>query len=131
MTDTDRFHRQSTVYTWTAAGTFAQDIAKPSFSWALVALICADLLLLLSTDMFRTKFYNSIFIPSHIISMIILLVAVCEHVPAAVPYVLCAVGLYGFDRLMRVIKSRITMARLRPLPDLGVTRVEVPAVNAG
>ena len=131
MTDTDRFHRQSTVYTWTAAGTFAQDIAKPSFSWALVALICADLLLLLSTDMFRTKFYNSIFIPSHIISMIILLVAVCEHVPAAVPYVLCAVGLYGFDRLMRLIKSRITMARLRPLPDLGMTRVEVPGINAG
>ncbi|TBU28196.1 incomplete iron reductase [Dichomitus squalens] len=124
-------HAIGYFYKWTAAGTFAQDIAKPTFSWALVALICADLLLLLSTDFIRTNFYNAIFIPSHIASMVILLVSVCEHVPVAKPYVYCAVGFYGLDRLLRIIRSRVSMARLRPLPDLGVTRVEVPAINAG
>ena len=40
--------------------------------WATVALICADLLLLLSTDFMRQKFYNAIFIPSHIVCAVLL-----------------------------------------------------------
>lgn len=100
-------------------------------TWALVALICADLLMLLSTDFVRQKFYNSVFIPSHIVSAILLLVAVCFHVSWAVPYVLVAVGLYGLDRVLRLVKSRVAIARLRPLPDLGMTRVEIPAINTG
>ena len=51
--------------------------------------------------------------------------------PAAVPYVVVAASLYGFDRVMRLVKSRVTVARLRPLPELGMTRVEIPGINAG
>ena len=103
----------------------------PSFQWAMVALICADLLLLLSTDYIRQRFYNAIFIPSHIAAAVVMCVAACEHVPVAIPYVLVAAGVYGLDRVMRLVKSRVVMARLRPLPELGMTRVEVPAINAG
>ncbi|EIW56151.1 iron reductase [Trametes versicolor FP-101664 SS1] len=124
-------HAIGYFYSWTAAGNFDKYIKQPDMQCALVALIATDLLLLLSTNMFREKFYNSIFIPSHVISVITFLVAVCYHVPFAVPYVLFAVGFYGLDRLMRLVKSRVATARLRPLPDLGMTRVEIPAINAG
>ncbi|KAI0354067.1 incomplete iron reductase [Trametes cingulata] len=124
-------HAIGYFYSWSISGNFSKYIAQPDMQWALVALIATDLLLLLSTDMFRQKFYNSIFIPSHVISAVVFLIAVCFHVPFAVPYVLTAVGFYGLDRLMRLIKSRVAMARLRPLPDLGMTRVEIPAINAG
>ena len=103
----------------------------PTFQWGMVALVCADLLLLLSTDFVRQRFYNGIFIPSHIAAAVIMCVAVCEHYTVSVPYVLTAAGIYGFDRILRLVKSRVAMARLRPIPELGMTRVEVPAINAG
>ncbi|KAI0328757.1 iron reductase [Cubamyces sp. BRFM 1775] len=124
-------HAIGYFYSWSIAGNFSTHIAKPSTQWAFVALIATDMLLLLSTDMFRQKFYNSIFIPSHIISAVLFLVAICFHVPFAVPYVLIATAFYGLDRLMRIIKSRIAVAHLRPLPDLGMTRVEIPSINSG
>ncbi|KAI9057357.1 incomplete iron reductase [Trametes sanguinea] len=124
-------HAIGYFYSWCIAGTFASHLAKTDVKWAFVALIAVDILALLSTDMFRQKFYNAIFIPSHVISVIILLVAVCFHTATAVPYVLIAVGFYGLDRLMRLIKSRVAIARLRPLPDLGMTRVEIPSINSG
>ncbi|CDO76408.1 hypothetical protein BN946_scf184937.g22 [Trametes cinnabarina] len=100
-------HAIGYFYSWSIAGTFSSHIAKNDVRWAFVALIAVDILALLSMDMFRQKFYNAIFIPSHVIAVIVLLVAMCFHTTTAVPYVLTAVGFYGLDRLMRLIKSRI------------------------
>ena len=119
------------VYSWSIQGTFATSIAIPKFTNGLVALICADLMLLLSTDFVRQRFYNAVFIPSHIVLAVIMCVTLCFHYPVCVPYVAVAAGAYGLDRLMRLIKSRVVMARLRPLPDLGMTRVEIPGLNSG
>jgi ferric-chelate reductase len=47
------------------------------------------------------------------------------------PYILTCFGLYGFDYLLRIIKTRISRAFIRPLPELGTTRIEVPSINAG
>lgn len=38
---------------------------------------------------------------------------------------------YILDHVVRAIKTRITTAKLQPLPELGITRVEVPSINAG
>ncbi|OBZ77685.1 Ferric reductase transmembrane component 3 [Grifola frondosa] len=124
-------HAMGYFYKWSLAGTFQETIAKPEFTWGLVGLVAADLLYFFSLGFFRQKVYNSVFLTSHIVSAIILLVAMCLHEPSTVPYALTAAGLYGFDRLLRVIKTRYTTARLRPLPDLGMTRVEIPGINAG
>ncbi|TFK81375.1 incomplete iron reductase [Polyporus arcularius HHB13444] len=124
-------HAIGYFYKWSIDGTFAKDIVVPKFTWGLVALICADLLLLLSTDFVRRRFYNALFIPSHIVSAIVMGIALCHHYPVCVPYVVTAAVAYGLDRFLRVIKSSVVTARLRPLPDLGVTRVEIPALNAG
>jgi len=47
------------------------------------------------------------------------------------PYVLACSGIYGFDYLLRITKTRISRAFIRPLPEFGATRIEVPSVNAG
>jgi ferric-chelate reductase len=48
-----------------------------------------------------------------------------------IPYILAGLGVYGLDLLLRVIKTRFCKATLRPLPDLGVTRIKVSQINAG
>jgi ferric-chelate reductase len=50
---------------------------------------------------------------------------------STLPYVLACFGLYGFDYLVRIIKTRISRAFIRPLPELNSTRIEVPRINAG
>lgn len=56
---------------------------------------------------------------------------VCLHSAHCLPYVITASVLYGLDQLVRAIKTRITTATLRPIPELGLTRVEMPTINAG
>lgn len=38
---------------------------------------------------------------------------------------------YGLDHLLRLLKTRIATATLRPIPELGLTRVEIPSINTG
>lgn len=53
------------------------------------------------------------------------------HKPVIIPYVFAAAIIYGADHLMRLVKSRVCKARIRPIPELSVTRIEVPHINAG
>ena len=53
------------------------------------------------------------------------------HKPATLPYVLASAAVYILDRLLRLVKSRITSAYIRPLPELDITRVDIPSINAG
>lgn len=50
---------------------------------------------------------------------------------ACVPYVIVACVFYGLDHIVRVIKTHVTTATLRPIPELGLTRVEIPSINTG
>ena len=56
---------------------------------------------------------------------------VCYHNANCIPYVIVASVFYGLDHLARAIKTRITTATLRPIPELGLTRIEMPTINAG
>ena len=51
--------------------------------------------------------------------------------PSTAPYILIAGGLYLFDRLVRLFRTRYTTARITALSELGMTRVEVQGINAG
>ncbi len=53
------------------------------------------------------------------------------HKEADAPFVWAAIALYSFDSLMRWIKTRVHTAIARPLPELGMTRLEIPQINAG
>jgi ferric-chelate reductase len=56
---------------------------------------------------------------------------VAYHSAQCIPYIVVASVFYGLDHLVRVIKTRVTTATLRPIPELGLTRVEMPTINAG
>jgi predicted ferric reductase len=45
--------------------------------------------------------------------------------------VLAAAFIYALDHVLRILKTRLRTARLRPLPELHVTRIEMPYLNAG
>lgn len=53
------------------------------------------------------------------------------HRPGLIPYVLATIGLFGLDYVFRFIKTRIVTATIRPLPELDLTRIEVPNINSG
>lgn len=118
------------IYKWSLAGNIKKYLADDFIRWGIVALVCLDLLGFCSTEYVRSKSYN-LFIASHVVSFTIFLFAACYHVPACVPYVVAACVFYILDLVVRAIKTRVTTAKLRPLPELGITRVEVPSINAG
>lgn len=53
------------------------------------------------------------------------------HKTSCQPYVWAAIALYSFDFTLRWLKTRVQKAIARPIPELGVTRLEIPQINAG
>lgn len=53
------------------------------------------------------------------------------HAHKAWPYVFTGVGLYGLDRVLRIVKTRIATAHLHTIPELDMVRIEIPRLNAG
>lgn len=118
------------VYKWSLNGTIHKQLADDSIRWGIVALICLDLLGFCSTSFVRSKSYN-LFLATHILGFSVFLFAACYHEPTCIPYVIGGVFFYALDHIVRAIKTRITTAKLRPIPELRIVRVEVPSLNAG
>ncbi|KAG1741004.1 hypothetical protein EDB19DRAFT_1828386 [Suillus lakei] len=110
----------SAVYKWSLAGDIYKKLAEDYVRWGIVALVCLDLLGFCSTEYVRSKSYN-LFIVSQVTSLVAFLFA----------YVMAACVFYILDHVVRAVKTRVTTAKLSPLPELGITRVEVPSLNAG
>ncbi|KAG2040684.1 ferric reductase like transmembrane component-domain-containing protein [Suillus americanus] len=123
-------HSLGYIYEWTINHTFSKNIRTPARIWALVALITVDLIYLFSIPFFRRRAYN-LFYFSHVVFFILFLPAVHGHVPSVWPYVIATAGIISLDYLMRSMKTRVFNARIRPIPGLMLTRIEVPQLNAG
>ncbi|KAI0695248.1 hypothetical protein BC835DRAFT_1415000 [Cytidiella melzeri] len=123
-------HAFAYFYKWALAGTFQQELAKATPLSGLVGLIAADCLYLFSVEFIRRRFFHT-FLVLHVLSVVVFFAAVYAHSADSLPYLLCAVAAYMLDRLLRLLKTRYTTARLRALPELGMTRVEINGVNAG
>ncbi|KAI6044529.1 ferric reductase like transmembrane component-domain-containing protein [Pisolithus marmoratus] len=123
-------HMLGFVYNWNLAGNMSTQLAQPFIRWGLVALACFDLLGIGSTQFIRSKSYN-LFIITHVFGSLVVLIAACYHRPACIPYVVAASVFYGLDHLSRLAKTRITTAMFHPIPELGLTRIEIPTLNSG
>ncbi|KAF9239987.1 ferric reductase like transmembrane component-domain-containing protein [Melanogaster broomeanus] len=123
-------HALGYIYKWSIAGNIQTKLAEPYVRWGFVALVAFDLLGFFATQFVRSKSYN-LFIVTHVVGLFVVLFAVCYHETKCIPYVIAACVFYGLDHLVRAIKTRITTATLRPIPELGLTRVEIPSLNAG
>ncbi|KAL6302892.1 incomplete iron reductase [Sparassis latifolia] len=123
-------HAVGYFYKWSLAGTLLNDLADPTIAWGFAALLAADILVLFSFKFIRDKFFP-FFLASHVICAVVLLVATYLHEQFLWPYIAVAAAYYGLDRIMRIVKTRYSTARLLVLSDLNMVRVEIPSINAG
>ncbi|KZT71031.1 hypothetical protein DAEQUDRAFT_744515 [Daedalea quercina L-15889] len=114
---------------WSEEGSISQFL-EVNIIWGIAALGCMDVLWLLSLSQVRQTYYN-LFYVSHVIASCGVIIAIAYHQPWAVPYMYIVTAVYGFDRLVRMIQTRIVTAQLHAIPELGATCLQVPSVNAG
>ncbi|KAJ6466914.1 hypothetical protein C8R45DRAFT_838725 [Mycena sanguinolenta] len=123
-------HGLGYIYKWCLAKNFMQEISEPKNYFGLCMLLAFDCILLSSLAFVRKNAYN-VFLYSHITFFIVVLICGLYHYPAILPYLYATFAIYGFDKLMRIAKTRVQMATIRPLPQLGMTRIEIPNLNKG
>lgn len=139
----------NSVYEWSLSGTFVIRIREPDNAWGLFALICLNVLWLFSLQFVRQRIHN-VFIITHILCFAFIMLGVCSfdymrsidiliheknqvalHRPDLVLYIVATLAIFGLDFILRLVKTRITSATIRPLPELDLTRIEIPNINAG
>ncbi|EED79879.1 hypothetical iron reductase [Postia placenta Mad-698-R] len=125
-------HALSFMYELATAGTWKEDTQHPLIRWGLLALVCMDLLFLFSISVFRQMFYNGFYI-THVISAVVMLAAVWKHAPVNIgwPYAAAAVAVYGLDRGLRVVRTRVAVAHLQPISEMRMVRLSIPKIGAG
>ncbi|KAI0081357.1 hypothetical protein K474DRAFT_1588111 [Panus rudis PR-1116 ss-1] len=125
-------HAIGFIYKWTQAGTFTQHIQPAEIRWGLVALVSFDILFFFSLSVFRQKVYQ-FFYATHFVALIVALIAIGNHRVEYLPYVIIAAALYVADRILRIVRSRISTAHIETIPEIGTTLVRItrPRLNAG
>ncbi|KAJ6504187.1 hypothetical protein C8R47DRAFT_968696 [Mycena vitilis] len=126
------FHGLGYIYKWCLAKNFMEEIMDQKNYMGLCMLLAFDCLLLTSTAYVRKNAYN-VFFYSHILFFHALVICVggFYHYPQVMPYLFAAIAIYGLDKVMRLAKTRISTATIRPIPELGLTRIEIPYINKG
>ncbi|KIK57686.1 hypothetical protein GYMLUDRAFT_45850 [Collybiopsis luxurians FD-317 M1] len=123
-------HALGFFYKWLLVEDFRGNIAKPKNTAGLISLICIDCLFFFSTAFWRRKSYT-VFIATHILSLTVLLFALLFHYDGARPWIYVCAVIYLIDLVLRAAKTRYAAATIRPLDELGLTRVEIPKINSG
>ncbi|KAF8664113.1 hypothetical protein AX16_000803 [Volvariella volvacea WC 439] len=123
-------HALGYVYRWTLEGIFVRMLKRSITTWGMIGLVALDMIYFFSTPWWRRRAYN-VFFATHVIGYVLVLPAVYLHMQTTLPYIIACAALLAFDVLLRLLKTRFPIAIIRPLPELGITRVEVPSLNAG
>ncbi|KAJ6466919.1 hypothetical protein C8R45DRAFT_1219257 [Mycena sanguinolenta] len=123
-------HGLGYIFKWSLAGDFKVYVKTSANTHGLLALVALNFMFIFATAFFRSRFYR-IFVSTHILGFAILVPALWFHKPQLHPYIYVALGFFGLDHLLRLVKTRMYDAIIRPLPDMGTTRIEVPNLNAG
>ncbi|KAJ7578669.1 ferric reductase like transmembrane component-domain-containing protein [Mycena floridula] len=126
-------HGLGYIYKWLIAKTFRETISEPHMYYGLIGMICFDILFLFSTQWWRKASYNT-FICTHVMAAIAVLPSarfMYFHYAALQPYVYACGVIIAIDKLFSIVKTRFTTAVIRPIPELGLTRIECPNINTG
>ncbi|KAL4078074.1 hypothetical protein J3A83DRAFT_4087325 [Scleroderma citrinum] len=125
-----QLHAFNHIYKWSLANTWSENVSLNFVRWGLVTYTTLSLQWLLSTRPIRHVAYRFFYV-THIVGSVTFLFAVSKHAPISRPYVLTAVVVYGLDHFIRLLKTRVTTANIRVVPELGLTCVEIPTINKG
>ncbi|KAI9451845.1 ferric reductase like transmembrane component-domain-containing protein [Russula earlei] len=129
---TANVHTVGYLYAWSLNGTLRAQLHVPKFMWGLIAICAVDLLFACTLSFVRNRMYT-LFFSVHVTGVTVFLFATYKHSHATLPYILAAVGLYVFDHLARIARTRYTTAWLTAEHALngGTTLVHVPSLGAG
>ncbi|KAF8201142.1 hypothetical protein K438DRAFT_1965667 [Mycena galopus ATCC 62051] len=127
---TAHLHGLGYIYKWCIANTFMQEISQQKNYFGLCMLLSFDCILLSSLAFIRKNAYN-FFLYSHVIFTNVLLICAFYHYPQVMPYVVATAFIFGINKLLQIAKTRVKMATIRPIPQLGMTRIEIPNLNKG
>ncbi|KAK2460220.1 hypothetical protein APHAL10511_007755 [Amanita phalloides] len=123
-------HSIGLFYRWTNDHTIRSEFQGRSNRWGLVVLIFVDIIFVFSTSYWRKRAYN-IFRFTHIVGYLFIIPALYFHEPTSLPFIVAASLIYLVDRALRLLKTRLATATVRPLPALEATRIEIPSLNGG
>ncbi|KAF7377661.1 Iron reductase [Mycena sanguinolenta] len=112
-------HGLGYIFKWAQAGNFKLYVKTPANTHGLLALVALNFM-----------FYR-IFVSTHILGFAIFLPGLWFHKAQLHPYIYVTLGFFALDHLLRLVKTRMYNAVIRPLPDMGTTRIEVGDLNAG
>ena len=68
---------------------------------------------------------------SHCAAFLILIPAIYMHKRPLLNYVIAFASVYAFDRVFRLVKTRVQRAHLRAMPELGMVRMEMRSLTSG
>ncbi|KAJ6551429.1 hypothetical protein B0H19DRAFT_1211163 [Mycena capillaripes] len=123
-------HGLGYISQWSQQGIFKAKLKTFASMHGFLALVAVNFIFFFSTAFFRSRFYR-IFISTHILGFACLFPALWFHKKQLHAYIYVALAFYAIDHFLRLIKTRMYNAIVRPLPDMGVTRIEVPQLNSG
>ncbi|KAK2467906.1 hypothetical protein APHAL10511_000201 [Amanita phalloides] len=123
-------HSISYLHRYWLGGTLSEKLRTASNRSGLVAVICFDTIFIFSTSFWRRKAYN-VFATIHVVGYLTAVPAIYFHRTSTLLFVVAVAALYGLSLVLRLMKTRIVTATIRPLPSLSATRIEIPKVNSG
>ena len=132
---------------WAQAGTFIKSVSRLNNASGFAAMLAMDMMCIFSLAFFRNRTYN-LFRVTHTIGILTILPGVRPiltrkssshllypklymHRPDLQPYMIAAIAIYGADKLMSMIKTRIKTARISNLDQLKMAYIEIPSLNQG
>ncbi|KLO15167.1 hypothetical protein SCHPADRAFT_871410 [Schizopora paradoxa] len=125
------FHFLGHIYGFALTGTLHKKLKQPFVIWGIFTLIGIYALFLSSLPFVRRRSY-SLFRAFHFIGIVLVLVCVNFHRHQTRKFIAVAAGLYGADLILRfTLRQKITKAYLYAVPELGMTRVEIPSIRGG
>ena len=98
--------------------------------WGLTGVAGLTFMLITSLPPVRRRLYN-LFMISHILGLVTFLLGLGMHVPEAVPYCIAGAGLYAFELVCRVVKTKIATAELKVMAGADSILVIIPDVQSG
>ncbi|KAF8347439.1 hypothetical protein F5887DRAFT_31662 [Amanita rubescens] len=123
-------HAIGYVYDYFSRGIVFARLQRASNIFGLTALGCFNIIFIFSTSFWRKKAYN-VFAKIHILGFVTAVPAIYFHRPSTLPFIIAVCAVYYLNLVLRLAKTRIVTATIRPLSSFSATRIEIPRLNSG
>ncbi|EJD07923.1 uncharacterized protein FOMMEDRAFT_74257 [Fomitiporia mediterranea MF3/22] len=127
---TANLHAIGFIYKWAIEGILAEEFEKDFVIHGTIALAGIEILFFASLGWVRNKAYT-FFLFSHVVGYSLFLIALCFHREVCIKWVVLGACIYALDHLLRLLKTRFCVARIKTVPELGLVRLEIPAITRG